>query len=89
MLEIAETPFVSSIIPEKMLGIKLSGMLNKLNKGENRTDKALKIPVFLRMDIITLNNITKPPIITIVDTDDIILFCKIPPNEFSLGGIFF
>ncbi len=40
------------------------------------------------MEIMTLKSITKPPIITTVLTDDIILFCKILPKLFIEGGVF-
>jgi len=84
---IIDTPFVSSIIPDKTPVVKLLGMLKRLNIGSSISDNTIRIPVFLRIDIITLKSITNPPIITIVETEDMILFCKILPKELNLGGI--
>lgn len=56
--------------------------------GLSSMDKILKIPVLLSIDIITLKSTTKPPIITTVFTEDIILFCKILPRVLNLGGAF-
>ncbi len=84
---IIDTPFVSSIIPDKIPLIKLLGIFKALHTGSNIWENTIKKPVFLSIDIITLKSITNPPIITIVETEDIILFCKILPKELNLGGI--
>lgn len=88
ILEITDTPLVSSTNPESIPFAKLEGIPIRLSRGAKTLDSMSKIPVFCSIEIITLKSITNPPIITIVDTEVIILFCKILPKELSLGGIF-
>lgn len=88
IFEMIDTPFVSSTIPEKIPAIKFSEIPKNLNNGANILDKISNAPAFSSIEIITLKSITKPPIIIIVFTDVIILFCKILPKEFNLGGVF-
>ena len=73
ILEIADTPFVSSIIPEKSPVAKLDGMFKLFSIGETIISKISKTLVLLSIEIITLNSITKPPIITTVLIELIIL----------------
>lgn len=88
ILEIVATPLVSSTIPESMPFAKLLGILKTLSIGDKILDKMSKMPVFFSIEIITLKSITKPPIMTIVLIEVMILFCKILPKELSLGGVF-
>ncbi len=88
ILEIRETPLVSSTIPDNIPYEKLLGILSILKNGERILDNMSNTPVFFKIEIITLKSITNPPIITTVLIEVIILFCKILPSELSLGGIF-
>ena len=88
ILEIIETPFVSSTMPDNIPDEKLLGILKILRNGERILDNISNIPVCLSIDIITLKSITNPPIITTVVIEVIILFCKIPPSELNFGGVF-
>ena len=74
ILDIIETPFVSSTMPESRPFAKEGGMFNKVNIGDRILDKKSKTPVLLSIEIITLKSITNPPIITTVFIDVIILF---------------
>ena len=89
IFETIETPFVSSTIPDKMPVAKEDGRCKKDNIGDNIKDKNLNAPVLFNIEIITLKSMTNPPIIIIVFIEDMILFCKILPKLFNLGGIFF
>ena len=85
---IIDTPFVSSTIPEKRPLANDVGIFNLLSKGESIKDNTSNILVLLRIDITTLNSITKPPIIMTVFIEFIILLCKTAPKFPKLGGIF-
>lgn len=74
IFEARDTPFVSSTMPEKIAFPNESGMFNTERIGLIKNDKNLKAPILLRIDIITLNSTTNPPIITTVLIEDIILF---------------
>ena len=73
ILDIIETPFVSSTIPEKRPFAKEAGRLNFSSKGDTIKLKKSNILVLLRIDIITLNSMTNPPIITTVFMELMIL----------------
>ncbi len=88
ILAIAETPLVSSIIPENRPLAKDAGIFNSLRKGARKIFKASNILALLIIEIITLKSITKPPIITIVLIELIILFCKILPRLLKVGAVF-
>lgn len=88
IVDTMETPFVSSTIPESIPFANCAGIWNIESTGESVLDSASKVPVLFKIDIITLKSITNPPIITIVLTEFIILFCKIPPRELNSGGVF-
>ena len=88
MTEIIDTPFVSSTIPDNIPVANVVGMFRTSNKGDRNLDKISKIPVLFNIDIITLKSITNPPIMTMVFTDVIILFCRILPRLLNLGGVF-
>lgn len=84
IFEIIATPFVSSIIPENTPFAKLLGKLIVFNKGEASKPKKSNILELLKMEIITLNSMTNPPIIKIVLIELIILFCNIEPKLLKL-----
>lgn len=88
ILEIKETPFVSSIIPEKNPFTKLEGIFKVLRNGDKNISKISKILVLFKIEIITLKSITNPPIITMVLTEFIMLRCIIAPKLLKLGAIF-
>lgn len=88
ILEIKETPFVSSTIPAKKPFAKDKGRCKVSSKGDARVLRISNTLVLLRMEIITLKSITKPPIITIVLIELIILFWRIVPKLLKVGAIF-
>lgn len=87
IFEINATPFVNSIIPEKNPLANDEGKLSDFSSGEVNISKISNILVLFIIDIITLNSITKPPIIRIVFIELIILLCKIAPKLLNVGGI--
>ena len=73
-------PFVISKIPVKNEAISSGGILNFMQIG---LEIKLIIPTNLlefKIEIITENNITNPPIIRIVFIADLILFARISPR---------
>lgn len=87
ILDITETPFVSSIIPVNKPSANEVGSSKVLSIGEMIIDKMSKTLVLLRIDKITLNSITKPPIMTIVVIELIMLFWRIVPKLLKEGAI--
>lgn len=89
LFEIAHTlltPFVSSIIPEKMLSQNSGDSPKMLNKGENTVLKISKKWVLSSIELITENKTTNPPIITIVFMEFFILIPNTSP-KFSIFTI--
>ena len=76
ILLIAFSPFVSSIIPDKMPEIKLLFP----NKGDRNFAIIFNSPEFFNIEIITENITTNPPIIIIVFILEIILLDKTSPK---------
>lgn len=74
------TPFVSSIIPEKMLSQNSGDNPKMLNKGENALLKMSKKCVLSSIELITENKTTNPPIITIVFMEFFILIPNTSPK---------
>lgn len=73
ILEIIDTPFVSSTIPEKSPFTKLKGIFNLFNIGEKTIPSMSKTLVLFKIEIITLKRTTNPPIIMTVAIELIIL----------------
>ena len=67
------TPFVSSIIPEKILSQNSEGNPKKVKIGEKIVVKISKKWVLSSIELITENSTTKPPIITIVFIEFLLL----------------
>lgn len=88
ILDIIDTPLVSSTIPDKVPFINSVGIWRIENIGDTNVPNILRIFELFNIDIMTLKSITKPPIITTVLTDDIILLCKILPKLLIEGGVF-
>lgn len=88
ILDIIDTPFVSSTIPEKRPFAKLIGIFRVSNTGDTISARKSKTLVLLSIEIITLKSITNPPIIIIVFIELIILLCKIAPKFLKDGVIF-
>lgn len=88
MLEIIDTPFVSSIIPAKSPLAKETGIFRAFNKGESVNSNKSNNFELLRIEIITLNRTTKPPIIRTVFIELIILAPRIAPKLLKSGGNF-
>lgn len=74
------TPFVSSIIPEKMLSQNSEDNPKMLNKGENVVLKISKKWVLSSIEFITENKTTNPPIITIVFIEFFMLIPRTSPK---------
>ena len=75
------TPFVSSIIPETMeVDMLVLFIPNILKIGVTILENMCKIPLLFKIDIITLNKTTNPPIIIIVLIADIMLLLKTSPK---------
>lgn len=74
------TPFVNSIIPEKMLSQKVLGRPIKLNIGEKIAVKISKKCVLSSMELITENSTTNPPIITMVLIEFLMLLPSTSPK---------
>lgn len=74
------TPFVSSIIPEKMLSQNSGDNPKMLNKGENAVLKISKKCVLSSIELITENKTTNPPIITIVFMEFFMLIPRTSPK---------
>lgn len=72
--EIIDTPFVSSIIPENIPVANDAGRCRVSKIGDNVIVKISNTLLFSNIERITLNSITKPPIISIVFIELIILF---------------
>ena len=73
MLDIIETPFVSSTSPAKSPLANEEGIFTVLRSGDANNSNNSNILVLLSIEIITLNRITNPPIIKIVFMELIIL----------------
>lgn len=85
---ITDTPFVSSIIPAKSPLAKEAGIFKVFNKGENANSNNSNIFELFRIEIITLNKTTKPPIMRIVFIEVMILLWRIAPKLLKSGGSF-
>ena len=88
ILAITDTPFVSSIIPAKSPLANEEGMFKVFSKGESTNSNKSNIPELFRIEIITLNNTTKPPIIRIVFIELMMLAPRIAPKLLKSGGSF-
>ena len=75
------TPFVSSIIPDRIGFISSAGKPIEQRIGESIKDIPLKIPLWFNIDITTENITTKPPIIKIVDIEFVMLFPNTSPSD--------
>ena len=75
------TPFVSSIIPDRMGFISSVGKPIAQSTGESKADMLLKIPLWFNIDITTENITTKPPIIKMVDIEFVMLFPNTSPSD--------
>lgn len=88
ILAIIDTPFVSSIIPENKPVANSWGRPKASSAGATIRLSKSNTFVLFNIDIITLNSTTNPPIITTVLIELIMLFWRIPPKLFNVGGIF-
>ena len=68
--EIILIPFVISNIPLNIEDIISEGILKVLHIGENTVQIKFVIPLTFKIDIITENKTTKPPIIRMVEIED-------------------
>ena len=79
-LQIIFKPFVNSKMPEMKPVENFSGICKKLNIGLNKFVRTFKSWLFCRIEIITENKTTNPPINKIVLIEFVILFPIIPPK---------
>lgn len=79
-LQTSDIPFVSSIIPEIIELAKEISTLKILRIGCNRSESACNILLLFKIEIITENITTNPPIIIIVLLESIIAFESISPK---------
>ena len=68
--EIILIPFVISNIPLNIEDIISEGILKVLHIGKNTVQIKFVIPLTFKIDIITENKTTKPPIIRMVEIED-------------------
>lgn len=80
MFEIKLIPFVISNIPVNKELEMFSGTFTNLHTGLNISDTKLVNPLALKIEMITENSTTKPPIIRIVDVAEDILCPRTSPK---------
>ena len=80
ILQITLKPLVSSIIPETNPNINVFGICNKSNKGSIKLHNTLNKLLVCRIEIITENRTTNPPINKIVLIEFVMLFPIIAPK---------
>ena len=79
-LQIIFKPFVNSKMPEMKPVVNFSGICRKLNIGLNKFVRTFKSWLFCRIEIITENKTTNPPINKIVLMEFVMLFPITPPK---------
>lgn len=89
ILAISFAPLVNSIIPDKNGTLNGYGILNTVNNGCNNFAQYSNKTLFSRIDSITENKTTKPPIKTIVLIEFIILVAITSPRFDKLTVCFF